>query len=136
MAKQETNTISQEQLVSVLAALQNFTPSKSEAFESFMEKQNAILDEQLAEKAEKKRVELEQRKQGALQQQQRRDEEIARQNSCAHIKPNRATALAGQRDHSNRVHYICQLCSKMWEDGEAPHSSLIPDNLFIGGPIH
>lgn len=137
MAKQpETYTLTQEQLASILSTFQKTQNAGNPEFEDFMRKQNQILDKKLREDEEKERVALEQRKQGAYQQQKRRNAELERQSQCAHIKPNRATALAGQRDHNNNVHYICQLCSKQWEDGESPHSSLIPDSIFIGGPIH
>lgn len=133
MAKESMQgNISQEQLAAILAALVQNSQKQSD----LLDKQLRESDERESEKKEKIRVEEEQRKQGALNQQKRRDEELLRQSNCAHIKPNRATALAGQRDHSGHIHYICQMCSKLWEAGESPHQSLIPDSLFIGGPIH
>lgn len=133
MKKQEIeNNLTPEQ-ISVLA--QVLSNQKSEALEAFLLKQNKILDKQIAETEEKERVELEQRKQGALNMAQRRQEEINKQNSCPHIKPNRATAIAGQRDHSQNIHYVCQLCSKPWTNNELP-AWLAPDPIFIGGPIN
>lgn len=129
--KQEISDMTPEQIA---ALAQIFESKKSAALESFLEKQNRLLEKRMAEEEEKERVELEQRKQGAKNMEARRQEEINKQNNCPHIKPNRATALAGQRDHSQNVHYVCQLCSKEWTN-DAP-AWLLPDPIFIGGPIH
>lgn len=131
MKSKDTIELTPEQ-ISVVA--QHVASQRSEAMEAFLEKQNRILDKQIAEQEEKERVEKEQRKQGALAQQRKRDEDIAKQNACPHIKPNRATAVAGQRDHSGNTHYICQLCSKPFTGNELPNW-LTPDPVFIGGPI-
>lgn len=116
-----------------LAAILNGGFQQSSAMEKFLEKQNVILDEQIALKEEERRILRLQKEQGAREMQKRRDAELMKQEQCPHIKPNRATAIGGQRDHSGNAHYICQICSKEWVGAELPNW-LAPDPLTIGGP--
>lgn len=133
--KQEI-TLTPEQITIIANSLSGQVGGKSEAMESFLQKQNRLLDKQINEQEEAERIHKEQQRQGAHEMQKKRDREIAKQNSCPHIKPNRATAVGGQRDHSGNYHYICQLCSKEWgKDLELPNW-LVPDPIVIGGPIH
>lgn len=81
-------------------------------------------------------------KQNAEALEKKRKEDELRQEFCSHIKPNRLTHVAGQRDHSNNIIFICQGCQKKWTgfrssdniDGLPPH--LVPDMEIIGGPMH
>ena len=133
MKKQEIeNNLTPEQISALAQIMSN---KQSDALEAFLQKQNRILDKKIAEDEEAERIAVEQRRQGALNLESKRQQEIDRQNSCPHIKPNRATAIAGQRDHSGNIHYVCQLCSKPWTNNELP-AWLTPDPIFIGGPIH
>lgn len=64
---------------------------------------------------------------------QERENELAAQNQCPHLKPNGQSALGGQRDHRNHYHFICGLCAKEWKDSEVPLFLRI-DMSRIGGP--
>lgn len=130
-SKQDLNNLSPE-MISALA--QHLSNQRSEALESYLEKQNRLLDKKIAEEEEANRIALEQRRQGALALEAKKREEENKQLTCPHIKPNRVTAIAGQRDHSGNTHFVCQLCSKNWTNNELPNW-LTPDSVFIGGPI-
>jgi hypothetical protein len=60
----------------------------------------------------------------------------ADQAACIHQKPNGASAFCGQRDHSGRIHLICQTCSLSWHEGVSPNFAFRrPDPNIIGGPL-
>ena len=70
---------------------------------------------------------------GAKAMQQKREQELARQNNCSHMKPWGGSAIAGQRDHSQTIHWICQFCAKEWKGMELPSNLRIPGEK-VGGP--
>lgn len=64
---------------------------------------------------------------------QERENELQHQQACPHLKPNGQSAIAGQRDHRNHYHWICQYCAKEWYDQEVP-LHLRVDLARVGGP--
>lgn len=83
---------------------------------------------------EKKRMEEAVRQQGRDAMVRQRAMEIEKQRQCAHMKPlNGGSAVAGQRDHKNVYHWICQYCSKEWTGNDLP-TNLRIDLALVGGP--
>lgn len=83
---------------------------------------------------EKKSSEAAARQQGRDAMVRQRAEQIAKQGQCPHMKPmNAGSAIAGQRDHQNTYHWICQYCAKEWTGGELPQHLRI-DQALVGGP--
>lgn len=91
------------------------------------------LAEEKAEKDAEKSQKLAARKAGAKAMQDRREMELSRQASCSHKKPNNMPAIAGQRDHQNKYHYICAYCAKTWVGDRLPPDLRIPAEM-VGGP--
>lgn len=60
------------------------------------------------------------------------------QASCDHLKPNRTTALNGQRDHQGDFHGVCSYCGKEFDEEtlSKPRWAYlrIPSDR-VGGPI-
>lgn len=96
-----------------------------------------LLEEELTQRAatktEEERILREAQLGGARAQALKRKQVEEFQNGCPHIKPNRQSAVAGQRDHSGNSHFICQYCAKEYTNGELP-AYLAVDPNFIGGP--
>lgn len=60
--------------------------------------------------------------------------DISKQENCPHMKPmNAGSAIAGQRDHQQVYHWICQYCAKEWTGAELPPHLRI-DLILVGGP--
>lgn len=76
-----------------------------------------------------------QRLQGAKDMQKRRNDEIAKQSLCPHLKPNFSPCIGGQRDHQGVYHFICGYCAKEFTGSDLPPHLRIP-NEFVGGPTH
>ena len=85
------------------------------------------------QKDENKRTQLAHRKMNALNEAQKQKNMEAMQRGCTHQKKNGETYLAGQRDHSNNLHLICQGCMKHFYGPEVP-SHLRPEAERVGGP--
>lgn len=103
-----------------------------------IQRQNAQLEleERLLRRKQRQEIETQEiasRKQGAIAQEQRRQVELATQSNCHHLKPNGASAIAGQRGHNHVPIYICQYCSKVWNGNELPGHLTVPPER-IGGP--
>lgn len=136
MAK-ETNLISglsTEQLAIIAQAISSASGGGSDAINKMVENINRRMNKQEAEEEENLRIAMEQRKQGAINWAKKVKDEEAKQESCAHIKPNRQTAICGQRDHGHNTHYFCMLCNKHFLGQELPNW-LAPDPMIIGGPV-
>lgn len=65
------------------------------------------------------------------------DEIKSQQEACIHRKPapSHESALAGQRDHQQVTHYVCQYCAKPFTDKTVPPNLRIPADR-VGGPIY
>lgn len=126
------NQVSPEIIAAILGAIQ-----QQQQNNPLMDILGKKLARDEAEREEKDRQQKESRKQNALVQEQKRKQDIANQEACPHIKPNRTTNVVGQRDHSNNYHYFCQACQKHWgtssEDEKLPNY-LYPDPNMVGGP--
>lgn len=61
--------------------------------------------------------------------------EEAKRKNCIHRKPAPSfeSAVAGQRDHSQVAHFICQYCGQEWEGSQLPPNLYIPADR-VGGP--
>jgi hypothetical protein len=90
------------------------------------EKEMAI-DADKDERAKKARL------MGAKSMEQKRQIELLKQSQCPHQKPNRVSALVGQRDHQNNYLFICQICAAEWKGNAVPsHLRISGDD--VGGP--
>ena len=91
------------------------------------------LKRQFAKRSEDDKVTKAMHESGAKAMQQKRDQELSRQNNCSHMKPWGGSAIAGQRDHAQMSHWICQFCWKEWKGTELPSNLRIPAEK-VGGP--
>jgi DNA-directed RNA polymerase subunit M/transcription elongation factor TFIIS len=110
------------------------------------EKQLSVLEqlqfEQLQELLEKKRQKQEQedqnkavRKASAIEMQKKREQEIANQAMCPHMKEkNMGSAVVGTRDSNMVTIFMCQRCFKEWDASNIP-PHLRPDPKLVGGVI-
>lgn len=96
--------------------------------------------EQLQELLEKKKQKQEQedqnkavRKASAIEMQKKRDQELANQAHCPHMKEkNMGSAVVGTRDSNMVTIYMCQRCFKEWDSSNIP-PHLRPDPKLVGG---
>lgn len=93
------------------------------------------LDEREAKDAQKASA-LAARLQGRDSILKQRATQLANQAGCPHMKPlNGGSAIAGQKDHRQVYHWICQYCQKEWEGAELP-AHLRIDLALVGGPSY
>lgn len=84
------------------------------------------------ESEEKKESARKLQKEGALAMERSRQDQIAAQGSCSHLKDNGKSRVVGQRDHKHNSVFICQACQKEWKN-DIP-SYLLPPLDYVGGP--
>lgn len=90
------------------------------------------MEEADAERQLRRKEQLESKRQNSLAMERQRQLELQAQEACPHLKPNGMPNIAGQRDHSNNYHYICQRCFKPWTNNLPGHLQI--SHEFVGGP--
>lgn len=133
MSKQQTPSDSAADMLAAQAllggAVQAGNPIANQLFSLLARK----YEKELAQEDEQAELKKKARLMGARSMDQKRQIELLKQKQCPHQKPNRVSALVGQRDHQRNYLFICQLCSAEWKNGAVPTHLQISAN-DVGGP--
>lgn len=96
----------------------------------------ALLEVKIAKELQAEQAEADQRlafKTAQINAIRKTEEQKASiQEQCPHMKPNFRPATGGQKDHSGKVHMICQYCQKEFGDN-LPYHLRLPSEM-VGGP--
>lgn len=128
--KEKEVKISPEEVVAAVQASGNGGVQGNELLDLMYK----TLRRQLDRQEEIERQERETQKANALMLEAARQEELRRQESCSHLKPNNTSNIVGQWDHQGVTHYMCQMCQKMWTGHTLP-AYLRPPEEAVGGPV-
>lgn len=124
-----------QQVIQALAQSGAFGQQKSPAQAELEILQAKKLKKEIETEEQQEFLRRKAHEEGAKSMEQRRKQEEAKQAQCSHmLELNGGPAVACQRDHNQNFIFLCQMCQKIWMNGEIPINLRIPVDR-IGGPM-